>query len=70
MYFAYGIRNSFGIDFDPVTETWDTENGPNFGDEINLVQPGFNSGADKYMEFGKLVYLEIEQRTKKENIIL
>ena len=42
---AYGIRNSFGIDFDPVTATlWDTENGPGFGDEINLVQPGFNSG--------------------------
>ena len=23
---------------------WDTENGPTFGDEINLVNPGFNSG--------------------------
>ena len=48
MYFAYGIRNSFGIDFDPVTgKLWDTENGPQFGDEINLVEPGFNSGADR-----------------------
>jgi glucose/arabinose dehydrogenase len=45
LYYAYGIRNSFGIDFDPVTAMlWDTENGPGFGDEINLVQPGFNSG--------------------------
>jgi hypothetical protein len=27
-YFAYGIRNSFGLDFDPVTgKLWDTENG-------------------------------------------
>jgi glucose/arabinose dehydrogenase len=44
-YFAYGIRNSFGMDFDPVTgNLWDTENGPSFGDEINLVFPGFNSG--------------------------
>jgi len=44
-YYAYGIRNSFGMDFDPVTQKlWDTENGPNFGDEINLVEPGFNSG--------------------------
>jgi aldose sugar dehydrogenase len=43
-YFAYGIRNSFGIDFDPVTgRLWDTENGPD-NDEINLVEPGFNSG--------------------------
>ena len=45
LYFAYGIRNSFGMDFDPVTDKlWDTENGPNYGDEINLVEPGFNSG--------------------------
>jgi aldose sugar dehydrogenase len=44
-YYAYGIRNSFGMDFDPVTKKlWDTENGPNYGDEINLVEPGFNSG--------------------------
>jgi glucose/arabinose dehydrogenase len=45
LYYAYGIRNSFGMDFDPVTKMlWDTENGPSFGDEINLVEPGFNSG--------------------------
>ena len=44
-YYAYGIRNSFGMDFDPVTgKLWDTENGPAFGDEVNLVEPGFNSG--------------------------
>jgi glucose/arabinose dehydrogenase len=30
---------------DAVTgKLWDTENGPNYGDEINLVEPGFNSG--------------------------
>ncbi|MFI5405242.1 MAG: PQQ-dependent sugar dehydrogenase [Nitrososphaerales archaeon] len=47
-YFAYGIRNSFGIDFDPVTGLlWDTENGPQFGDEINLVRAGFNSGWNR-----------------------
>ena len=45
LYYAYGIRNSFGIDFDPVTgNLWDTEDGPSYGDEINLVEPGFNSG--------------------------
>jgi glucose/arabinose dehydrogenase len=45
LYYAYGIRNSFGMDFDPVTgKLWDTENGPNYGDEINFVEPGFNSG--------------------------
>ena len=44
-YYAYGIRNSFGIDFDPVTgKLWDAENGEDVFDEINLVEPGFNSG--------------------------
>jgi glucose/arabinose dehydrogenase len=46
LYFACGgIRNSYGIDFDPVTgKLWDTENGPQYGDEINLVEQGSNSG--------------------------
>jgi glucose/arabinose dehydrogenase len=49
-YYAYGIRNSFGMDFDPVTGAlWDTENGPESYDEINLVNPGFNSGWKKVM---------------------
>ena len=48
LYYAYGIRNSFGIDWDPVTgDLWDTENGPHYGDEINRVEPGFNSGWAK-----------------------
>ena len=48
LYYAYGIRNSFGIDFDPITgKLWDTENGPICGDEINLIEPGFNSGWDR-----------------------
>lgn len=48
LYYAYGIRNSFGITFDPLTGfLWDTENGPNYGDEINVVPPGFDSGWSK-----------------------
>jgi aldose sugar dehydrogenase len=48
LYYAYGIRNGFGLDFDPGTgKLWDTENGPDYGDEINLVEPGFNSGWNK-----------------------
>jgi glucose/arabinose dehydrogenase len=44
-YFAYGIRNSFGIAFDPITGVlWDAENGELTYDEINIVDPGFNSG--------------------------
>jgi aldose sugar dehydrogenase len=49
-YFAYGIRNSFGLTFDPVTKTiWNTENGPASNDEINIVEPGFNSGWQTIM---------------------
>jgi aldose sugar dehydrogenase len=45
LYYAYGIRNSFGLAFDPVTgKLWATENGQEDDDEINLVEPGFNSG--------------------------
>lgn len=55
LYYAYGIKNSFGIGFDPLTDNlWDTENGPQFGDEINLVKPGFNSGWEKVQGIWKL----------------
>jgi aldose sugar dehydrogenase len=51
------------LDWDPVTgKLWDTENGPHYGDEINLVQAGFNSGwvavqglwTPNFDEMGKL----------------
>jgi glucose/arabinose dehydrogenase len=49
-YFAYGVRNSFGLALDPVTgDLWDTENGPGNYDEINRVLPGFNSGWNPIM---------------------
>ena len=35
---AYGIRNSFGFTFDPQNgRLWETENGPDCNDEINLI---------------------------------
>jgi glucose/arabinose dehydrogenase len=52
LYFAYGIRNSFGLGFDLLTNNlWGTENGPERADEINLVYPGFNSGWYKIYGF-------------------
>jgi aldose sugar dehydrogenase len=49
-YYAYGIRNSFGMEFDPMTgKLWMTENGDDVYDEINIVEPGFNSGWHKIM---------------------
>ena len=45
VYYAMGIRNSFGFDFDPlIGNLLDTENGPTVADEINLILPGFNGG--------------------------
>ena len=43
--FAYGVRNSFGMAFDPLSgKLWDQENGEDAFDELNIVEPGFNSG--------------------------
>jgi glucose/arabinose dehydrogenase len=43
--FAYGVRNSFGMAFDPRSGSlWDQENGEDAFDELNLVEPGMNSG--------------------------
>ena len=43
--YAYGIRNSFGFAFDPETDVlWETENGPECNDEVNVVESGRNYG--------------------------
>ena len=43
--FAYGIRNSFGMAFDPESgDLWEQENGDDSFSELNRVRPGFNSG--------------------------
>jgi uncharacterized repeat protein (TIGR01451 family) len=43
--FAYGVRNSFGLAFDPVTgNLWDEENGDDSFDEINKIAAGANNG--------------------------
>ena len=56
-YYAYGIRNSFGIGFDPITgHLWDTENGSHYGDEINIIKPGFNSGWRQVLGLSSLYY--------------
>jgi aldose sugar dehydrogenase len=43
--YAYGLRNSFGMAFDPQSgDLWEQENGDDSFSEINRVEPGFNSG--------------------------
>jgi glucose/arabinose dehydrogenase len=43
--YAYGLRNSFGMAFDPLSgDLWEQENGDDSFSEVNRVEPGFNSG--------------------------
>jgi aldose sugar dehydrogenase len=43
--FAYGVRNSFGMAFDPRSgDLWEQENGDDSFSELNRVEPGMNSG--------------------------
>jgi len=43
--FAYGLRNSFGFDFDPKSgNLWLEQNGDDAFTELDLVQPGMNGG--------------------------
>jgi glucose/arabinose dehydrogenase len=43
--FSYGLRNSFGFDFDPKSgNLWLEQNGDDAFTELDLVQPGMNGG--------------------------
>jgi glucose/arabinose dehydrogenase len=42
---SYGHRNPQGLAWDPVTgDLWESEHGPQGGDEINIIKPGHNYG--------------------------
>ena len=43
--YSLGHRNSLGLAVQPATgDVWQNENGPNGGDEINIIRPGRNYG--------------------------
>ena len=43
--YSLGHRNSIGLAIHPGTgEPWQNENGPNGGDELNIIKPGRNYG--------------------------
>jgi glucose/arabinose dehydrogenase len=43
--YSYGHRNQLGLAFHPVTgDLWNAEQGPNGGDELNIIRPGKNYG--------------------------
>jgi aldose sugar dehydrogenase len=42
---SYGHRNPQGLAWDPATgQLWESEHGPQGGDEINVIEPGHNYG--------------------------
>jgi hypothetical protein len=48
--YAYGVRNSFGMTFDPVSgDVWNTENGGLSFDEVNRVPRGANDGCIQFV---------------------
>jgi aldose sugar dehydrogenase len=68
-YYGYGIRNSFGLAIDPISGLlWDTENGDESYDEMNIVRSGFNSGWNKIM--GPLSHSDIEQADLEEELMI
>jgi glucose/arabinose dehydrogenase len=68
-YYGYGIRNSFGLAIDPISGLlWDTENGDDSYDEINIVYPGFNSGWNQIM--GPISHSDIEQPDLEEELVV
>jgi glucose/arabinose dehydrogenase len=53
--YATGIRNSFGMAFDPFTgRPWETDNGPGCNDEINLIRRGGNFAWGPHQSCGSL----------------
>ncbi|HKQ99768.1 MAG TPA: PQQ-dependent sugar dehydrogenase [Pyrinomonadaceae bacterium] len=61
--YAYGVRNGFGMAFDPLSgNLWTQENGDDAFDEINRVTAGFNGGWIQVMGPSSRVqqYKEIE----------
>ena len=68
-YYGYGIRNSFGLAIDPISGLlWETENGDESYDEINIVYPGFNSGWNKIM--GPSSRSDMEQSELEEELMV
>jgi aldose sugar dehydrogenase len=69
--FAYGIRNSFGMAFDPRSgNLWLQENGDDTFSELNLVEAGMNSGWVQIMGPVSRIaqYKEIETTFGTQNL--
>ena len=67
--FALGIRNSIGMAFHPETGAlWETENGPQGGDELNIIEPGLNYGWPVISYGINYNGMKISDRTHKDGM--
>jgi len=61
--YAMGIRDCMGLYFHPDTgELWETENGPQGGDEINIIKAGKNYGWP-VISYGRAYSGEVNGKT-------
>ncbi len=66
--YAMGIRDCMGLYFHPDTgELWETENGPQGGDEINIIKAGKNYGWP-VISYGRAYSGEVSGRTGPASI--
>jgi glucose/arabinose dehydrogenase len=60
--FALGIRNAIGLTIHPETgELWETENGPQGGDEVNIIRRSVNYGWPA-ITYGRAYAFDVDGR--------
>jgi plastocyanin len=69
---TYGVRNSFGLAIHPITgDLWETENGDDSWDEVNIFPAGSNSGWIQLMgppeRFAEFKQLESDSKDGMDN---
>jgi len=72
MIWAYGVRNSFGLAVHPKTgDLWETENGDDSWDEVNIFPAGANSGWIQVMgppeRFDEFKQIEVDSPDGLDN---
>jgi glucose/arabinose dehydrogenase len=72
LIWAYGVRNSFGLAVHPETgDLWETENGDDSWDEVNIFPAGANSGWIQLMgppdRFDEYKQIEVDSEDGLDN---
>jgi cytochrome c2 len=70
--FTYGNRNEQGLTVDPSGRIWETEHGPQGGDELNLLKQGQNYGWPNHTygtEYGSVIWPLGQQSRGSSNYV-